>query len=62
MSTDEQLKTIVKEKYGTIDENGVNKVPLLYDLIKYNQQSRTLITKSSDKQEWAFIMKTHPVN
>ena len=49
-------------KYGTINEIGVSKIPLLYDLIQYNQLSKTLITKSSDKQEWAIIMKAHPVN
>ena len=49
-------------KYGTIDLNGVNKIPLLYDFIGYNVKSKTLVTKLSYKDEWAFLRKAHSVN
>ncbi len=49
-------------KYGTIDLAGVNKIPLLYDFIGYNEQTETLTTKLSYKKEWAFLMKTHSIN
>ena len=49
-------------KYGTIDNTGVNKIPMLYDFIGYNHESKTMITKMAYKNEWAFLMKTHSIN
>ena len=48
--------------YGTIDISGVNKIPILYDFIGFNNKSKTMVTKMAYKDEWAFLMKTHSVN
>jgi len=49
-------------KYGTIDLTGVNKIPMLYDYIDYNEKTETLITKLSYKKEWPFLMKVYSIN
>jgi hypothetical protein len=46
-------------KYGTIDGSGVSKIPLLYDYIGYNPQSKTFVTKKSTKQKWTPIKEVH---
>ena len=49
-------------RYGTLDMNGVNKIPLLYDYIAYDEQSKTLVTRRSPKNDWAFLKKTQLSN
>ena len=48
-----------KGKYGTIDSHGVSKIPLLYDYIGYNEQTKTLVTKKSAKQKWTPKKEVH---
>ncbi|GEM_PF-3367217 len=49
-------------RYGTLDLHGVNKIPMLYDYIAYDEHSKTLVTKRPAKNEWVFLTKTHPVS
>ncbi|MEN8248031.1 MAG: WG repeat-containing protein [Bacteroidota bacterium] len=49
-------------KYGTMDMKGVNKIPLMYDYIEYNERTKTYISMLSYHKEWTFLRKVNSVN